>query len=285
MFKVSVLIPCYNHQDFVSQTINSVMNQTFSDFELIVIDDGSTDNSVAVIKELQNKYKFRFISRSNKGLVPTVNELLSYSRGEYYVLFASDDVMLPNRLERQVAFLDSNPEYAVCHSCTEWIDTQGRFMKTDCICNPSGYIFPELLKGNFIIAPSAMVRKSVLDDVGIYDESLQIEDYDMFLRIAHKYPIGYLQEVLVQYRQHGDNSYNNPTKFRLMNENVYKILSKWKNSEYYTFSLHDHYFQSFKRFTKTKDKKSTIFYGMLSWRKLNRKMYWVAWRNFLINKK
>lgn len=285
MVKVSVLIPCYNHQDFVSQTINSVMNQTFDDFELIVIDDGSKDNSVAIIKKLQNEFKFRFISRTNKGLVPTVNELLSLSAGEYYVIFASDDVMLPKRLERQVKFLESNPDYAVCHSGTEWIDEQGKFIRTDCNRNPSGYVFPELLKGNFISAPSAMIRKSVLDDVGIYDESLQIEDYDMFLRIAHKYPIGYLQEVLVQYRQHPDNSYNNPKKFKSMNENLYKILSKWEKTEFYLLSMQEHYFQSFKRFSKTKFKKSTIYYGLLSWRAMNRKMYWVTCRNFLINKK
>ncbi len=285
MVKVSVLIPCYNHQDFVSQTINSVMNQTFDDFELIVIDDGSKDNSVAIIKELQDEFKFKFISRSNRGLVPTVNELLSLSTGEYYVLFASDDVMLPKRLEQQVKFLDSNLEYAVCHSGTEWIDEQGKFIKTDCNLNPSGYVFPELLKADFIRAPSAMIRKSVLDDVGIYDESLQIEDYDMFLRIAHKYPIGYLQEVLVQYRQHPENSYNNPEKFKLMNENVYKILSKWEKTEFYSLSIQDHYFQSFKRFSKTNFKKSTIYYGMLSWREMNRKMYWVTWRNLIINKK
>ena len=140
MFKVSVLIPCYNHQDFVSQTINSVMNQTFSDFELIVIDDGSKDNSVAIIKELQNKFKFKFISRHNKGLVPTVNELISLSTGKYYVIFASDDVMLPNRLERQVGFLDSNLEFGMCHSGCEWIDEQGKFIKKDCNLNPSGYV-------------------------------------------------------------------------------------------------------------------------------------------------
>ncbi len=285
MVKVSVLIPCYNHQDFVSQTINSVMNQTFEDFELIVVDDGSKDNSVGIIKELQNKFKFKFLSRPNKGLVPTVNELISLSTGQYYIIFASDDIMLPNRLERQVGFLDSNQEIAMCHSGCEWIDEKGEFIKTDCKINPTGYVFPELLKGDFIIAPSVMIRKSVLEDVGKYDESLQIEDYDMFLRIAHKYPIGYLNEVLVQYRQHPDNSYNNPLKFKLMNENVYKILSKWEETEFYSLSLRQHYFQSFKRFSKTNFKKSTIYYGMLSWRKLNRKMYWVTWRNFLMRKK
>lgn len=285
MVKVSVLIPCYNHQDFVSDTIYSVMNQTFDDFELIVIDDGSKDNSVEIIKELQNKFKFKFISRSNRGLVATVNELLSLSAGDYYVLFASDDVMLPKRLELQVKFLDSNLEFAVCHTGTEWIDEQGRFIKTDFNLSPSGYVFPELLKGNFIRAPSAMIRKSALDDVGTYDESLQIEDYDMFLRIAHKYPIGYLPEILVQYRQHPDNTYNNPMKFKLMNENVYRILSKWEETEFYPLALRQHYFQSFKRFSKTNFKKSTIYYGMLSWRKMNRKIYWVIWRNFLVNRK
>jgi len=285
MVKVSVLIPCYNHQDFVSQTINSVMNQTFDDFELIVIDDGSTDSSVAIISELQNKFKFKFISRSNRGLVPTVNELLSLSTGVYYAIFASDDVMLPNRLERQVAFLDSNLEYAVCHSGAEYISANNKLIKTDNKFCPSGHVFAELLKGDFILAPTAIIRKSVLDNVGIYDESLQIEDYDMFLRIAHKYPIGYLPEILVQYRQHGDNTYNHPFKFKLMNDNVYKILSKWKNSEFYSLSLHEHYFKSFKKFSKTNYKKSTIYYGLLSWRKMNRRIYWGLWRNFLFNKK
>ncbi len=285
MVKVSVLIPCYNHQNFISQTINSVMNQTFDDFELIIIDDGSKDNSVAIIKELQNKFKFKLISRSNRGLVPTINELLSLSTGEYYVIFASDDVMLPKRLEQQVKFLDSNLEYAVCHSGSERISANGSFIRTDNKFRPSGHVFAELLKGNFIIAPTAIIRKSVLEDVGIYDESLQIEDYDMFLRIAYKYPIRYLPEILVQYRQHGDNTFNHSFKFKLMNENVYKILSKWKNSEFYSLSLHEHYFQSFKRFSKTNFSKSTLYYGLLSWRKMNRRIYWGLWRNFLFNKK
>ena len=207
---VSVLVPAYNHERYVRQTIDSVMGQSYRNFELLVVDDGSRDGTAQAIRACEEKWGRSFLleSQSNQGLCRTLNKLLAASKGKYISIIASDDWMLPDKLASQVAYLESHPEVGVVHSDNliylehedKIVTNAGRGRV------PSGWVFQELLGGNFVTACSAMIRRSCYESVGNYDESLVVEDWDMWLRIARKFPIHYLDSPTVVYRQHGRNT-------------------------------------------------------------------------------
>ncbi len=112
---VSVVVPCYNHEKYVKETIESIINQTYKNIELIVIDDGSKDNSVQVIQEMADKHGFTFVHRPNKGLSATLNEGIRLSKGKYFCAIASDDILMLEKIEKQVTFMEANPEYGMCY--------------------------------------------------------------------------------------------------------------------------------------------------------------------------
>lgn len=224
---VSVVVPCYNHQNYVKDTIESIINQTYKNIELIVIDDGSKDNSVEIIQELANKYNFTFIHRANKGLSATLNEGIKLSKGKYSCVCASDDIYILDKIEKQVQFMESNSNYAMCYGKIIEFDETGYKKEKEIKNAKSGWIFEELLMFNLIIpAVTTMIRKNVYETVGIYDESLFIEDYDMWLRIADKYQIGFLEQYLACYRKHATNISKQTLK---MYESQKLIVYKWKH--------------------------------------------------------
>jgi glycosyltransferase involved in cell wall biosynthesis len=205
---VSVLVPAYNHEKYVGQTIDSIMGQTYGNFELLIVDDGSRDGTAAAIRACEEKWGRRFLleSQANQGLCRTLNKLLAASSGKYLTIIASDDWMLPEKLAVQVAYLESHPEVGVVHSDNLiYYENEDKIEKNIRGPVPSGWVFEKLLGGNFITACSAMIRRSCYDAVGTYDESLVVEDWDMWLRIAKKFRIEYLDLPTVVYRQHGRN--------------------------------------------------------------------------------
>lgn len=229
---VSIVIPCYNHEKYVTETIKSVLNQTYKNIELIVIDDGSKDGSVAVIQELADKYGFTFIHRPNKGLSATLNESIGLSSGKYFSAIASDDIMMLEKIETQVEFMEANQEYGMCYGKVVFFENSIVNNSAHKKLNKNGWIFDDLLKyGCFIPAPSVMIRKNVFGEIGGFDESLFIEDWDMWLRIAKKYQIGFVDVCLAYYRGHESNSSKQTLK---MYEAQKQILSKY--SDYKNFN-------------------------------------------------
>jgi hypothetical protein len=122
---VSVLMASYNHEQYVEAAVRSVMEQKGVDFELVVIDDGSTDHSPDILEKLQGELGFRYVHRENKGFVPTMNELLSLARGKYYCSFASDDIMPPDRLKKQSDFLSRHPRSVACFGQIKTLSPEG----------------------------------------------------------------------------------------------------------------------------------------------------------------
>jgi alpha-1,3-rhamnosyltransferase len=226
---VSVVVPCYNHEKYVTETIESIINQTYKNIELIVIDDGSKDNSVDIIQKLADKYGFTFIHRPNKGLAATLNEGIKLSKGKYFSAIASDDILMPKKIEHQVNFMEVNTQYGMCYGkmlyFEDSIENTSEYPNSD----TQGWIFEELFHASFIPAPSVLIRKDVLLDVGGYDESLWIEDWDMWLRIAQKYQIGFIDEYFTYYRRHETNISKQVFK---MYEAEKQILAKYKDNEY-----------------------------------------------------
>lgn len=226
---VSVVVPCYNHEKYVKKTIESIINQTYKNIELIVIDDGSKDNSVKAIQELANKYSFTFIHRPNKGLSATLNEGIQLSKGKYFSTIASDDILILEKIEKQVEFMESNPKFGMCYGKIVYFENSIENTSEYPNSNKQGWVFDDLLNyGCFIPAPSTFIRKNVFETVGGYDESLLIEDWDMWLRIAEKYQVGYVDEYLAYYRRHDTNISKQAFK---MYEAEKKILDKYQDYE------------------------------------------------------
>ncbi len=229
--KVSILTSCYNHANFVEDLVQSIYSQNGIDFEFLVIDDGSKDSSVEVLTELSKTYGFYFESQANMGFTPTLNKLLKKAKGEYLVVIASDDVLAPDRLKLQADFLDNYAGHAlICGDVVE-LDEKGAIgEKISYPFREEGLFKKLILKDIFILAPSVMVRKRVIEEVGGWDEDLAIEDWDMWLRIAEKYPIGYMDQVFAYYRIHSGNSHGN---YHRMYAEMEKILEKHQTSAFY----------------------------------------------------
>lgn len=198
MTKISVIIPTYNSAKYIKDTIESVLNQTYKDLEIIVVDDGSTDNT----KDIVSKYQVKYIYQENKGPAAARNRGIKEAQGEYIAFLDSDDVWMVEKLEKQMAIFE-NSTYAMIycdmsHKVNEKI-VHKSYLKEKGYRGPgSGDIHERLLKENFIFTPTVLVKKEVLKKTGYFDESYKIcEDYKMWLTIAKKYQIAFLDEVLV----------------------------------------------------------------------------------------
>lgn len=235
---VTIVIPCYNHAQFVEETIQSVIDQDYDNIELIIIDDGSKDNSVEVIKGMipaceKRFVRFEFRHRPNKGLSATLNESLLWCKGAYFFPLASDDIIYPTIIRKEVMLLESNPKYAMCHTHAESIFTQPDVAKYQ--TKHYEFEFHDLINKNQIYAPTAMIKMEVLKELNGFDESLYMEDWDLWLRLTHKgYKIAFINEVLAFYRQHENNSYKNHDK---MEEASDLILKKWKGHKSYASAI------------------------------------------------
>jgi glycosyltransferase involved in cell wall biosynthesis len=197
MTKVSVIIPTYNRAHLVGNAIQSVLDQTFQDFEIIVVDDGSIDNT----REVVSKYgeKVIYIHQENKERSVARNNGMKHSRGQYITFLDSDDLYLPDKLQIQVKLMERKPEYGMSYSYSIWFDEKGKYLHTwrD---NLNGWIFPEMMraKHNKITVPSVMIRRIVLESVGYFNESINTcEDYEFWCRIAQKYPVLIIKKALV----------------------------------------------------------------------------------------
>ena len=214
--KVSVCIPTWNGAKFLAEAIDSVLRQTFDDFELVIVDDASTDGSASIARARADARIEVVTNQSRLGLVGNWNRCLEQATGDYVCLFHQDDVMMPSNLERKVAMLDANPNVGFVHSNVWQVGPSGEIISNWWYSEPrpedegvhSGHqVFERLLRGvNLIACPSVVVRRECFTTVGTFDSSLPFTtDWEMWMRIALLYDVGYLIEPLVHYRRHADN--------------------------------------------------------------------------------
>lgn len=214
---VSVVCLCYNHAPFLRQALDSVLAQSYPNIEVVVVDDCSTDNSVAIIEEYLRKHpQINFISTGhNRGNTAAFNLGWRASRGEYIIDFATDDVLLQQRVAQQVAVFQELPStYGVVYSDAEYISEAGAHLKYHYRRKPngqlkddapSGDVFAALLGKYIICPPTMMVRRQVFEVLGGYDEALAYEDFDFWVRSARKYHYYYLDAVTTQRRVHSQS--------------------------------------------------------------------------------
>jgi glycosyltransferase involved in cell wall biosynthesis len=208
---VTVGVASYNNEPFLRDTLESIRNQTYKNLELIIVDDASTDNSVALIEAWQAEFpevNSRLIRHEkNAGICPSCNDIVRAAQGEFICLIGSDDVYLPDKLAVQVPLLlQSSPEVGVITSPVEFMDAQGNTIpKPDDFAIPHPEdVYLTLLRSCVIAAMGVLVRRSCYDKVGLYDESLPFEDWDMWLRIAREYRFLYSPKISARYRRHGN---------------------------------------------------------------------------------
>ena len=207
--KVSVILPTYNRAHLLPRAIESVFSQTSSDWELIVVDDGSTDETPQGIRPYLADPRVRFIRKEGEGVTArTRNAGVRIAQGEYVAFLDDDDLFLPEKLERQVAWMDAHPPIGLLYSSIQVVDGE---MKPLRVMPPNpGRSFLELFQENFIQVAAVLVRRKCFDRVGFFDESLSgSEDYLMWLKIAGQFPIDYLPEPLAIYCRHGENKSRN----------------------------------------------------------------------------
>lgn len=202
MALVSVLMPVYNAERYVAEAIQSIINQTFQDFEFIIIDDGSTDNSLSIINKYANvDSRIKVISRENRGLVSSLNEGISYSKGKYIVRMDADDISLEDRVDIQVNFMENHPEIGVCGT---WIESFGEDIKQTChkLSADDSFLKTQLIFSPCFAHPSVIIRKSILIENNIqYNEKYKhIEDYALWVQLARITKFSNIQKVLLRYR-------------------------------------------------------------------------------------
>jgi len=205
--KVSVLMPAYNAEKYIAESIESILNQTFTDFEFVIINDGSTDNTAEIVEKyaVQDK-RIKFVNnKKNQGLIAVLNQGLDLCAGEYIARFDSDDISRPTRLEKQVAYMDAHPE---CGVLGTWAQKFGTNVTHSVFKHPSQVkLLDMVMYGVLVVHPSAMLRKSVLVDNNIkYDPRYKYaEDFAFWAEMVKYSEIHNLQEILLDYRWHDGN--------------------------------------------------------------------------------
>ena len=211
MPRISVIIPAYNHERYVAEAIQSVLNQTYQDFEIVITDDGSTDNTVNIIKNFTSDPRIKlFCFEKNRGAAVAANNCVKEAQGEFIAMLSSDDVFLPHKLEMQIAFLEQHPEIGAVFGYAQVIDEEGNLFEKNhfyknIFLQPNRTRFEWLnyffFHANCLCHPSALIRKVCYEDIGYYDQRFaQLPDFDFWVRLCTKYEIYIIEEELIKFR-------------------------------------------------------------------------------------
>jgi glycosyltransferase involved in cell wall biosynthesis len=207
--KVSVIIPCYNRARYVGEAIESVLDQTYENLEIIVVDDGSTDDSLAVVRGYGDRLTvLQHPGGANRGQSAAINLGLASSDGEYVAILDSDDYWALDKLEKQIAVMEADRSVGLVYGNARVVDAYGNLLYTRYgehheERNERGRILADCY---FSVPSNALIRRAVLDKVGGFDETLRAaQDHDMAIRIAEATRLAYIPDVMFQYRRHDDS--------------------------------------------------------------------------------
>ena len=217
MARVSVIIPSYNHERYVRECIQSALDQTYQDFEIIITDDGSSDGTVRAIREFDDPRIQLYTHVQNNGACTAANNCIRKAGGEYIAMLSSDDAWEPAKLEKQVTYLDNHPEIGAVFTKVSFVDEASKLI------GPSDYTYYHVFdrrnrsryawlnyfftSGNCLCHPSILIRRTCYDEVGLYDERMaNLPDLDMWVRLCLKYDVHILGEKLVRFRVLADRS-------------------------------------------------------------------------------
>lgn len=215
---VTVLMPAYNAEAYIAEAMESVLSQSFTDYEFLIMDDGSTDNTLQIIRSYTDP-RIKVISRPNKGLIDTLNEGLAIAKADLIARADADDNYLPGKLQLQYDFMNTHPDYVLVAADVNYMDKDGHFLMR---LNPAGHTYEEI-KANFykkspFLHPTVMFRKDAVLSVGGYPKNaLTFEDYLLWSKLLHKGKMCALDEVLLNVR---------------LNPESVTIDEKWRGPEF-----------------------------------------------------
>lgn len=230
--RVSVVIPTYNHARYLRYALDSVINQSYANLEVFVIDDGSNDGTAEIVKPYRSK--INYIYKENGGTPSALNLGLSLATGKYICWLSADDVFIEDKVSKQVGLMESDPSLGFSYTSFVVIDANGNKQYTVNSANFSDKqeMVTKLMEGCFINGSSVMMRSSALQKIGNFDESLpQAHDYDLWFRFLRHYSCGFLAERLLAYRWHGENMSQNPneTCSVIVRERAKLLFPEWLN--------------------------------------------------------
>ncbi|MGH7598337.1 MAG: glycosyltransferase [bacterium] len=192
----SVIIPTFNRAAFLREAIDSVLAQTEKDFELIVVDDGSTDHTRDLVAEYGDRIRYFF--QPNAGASAARNLGIRHARGNFMAFLDSDDLWLPKKLARQMQWMAAHPDILLCYTDEIWIRRGVRVNQKMIHAKAGGQIYPLCLPRCIISPSSVLMRRELFDAVGLFDEQLPVcEDYDLWLRVAARFEVGFIPELLI----------------------------------------------------------------------------------------
>ena len=233
--QISVIIPTYNRKHLISRAIKSVINQSFKPFEIIIVDDGSDDGTYEFINQFFREIKL--IRQSNNGVSSARNLGIKNAKGNWIAFLDSDDEWFSKKLELQKKAIDHSDKYLISHTNEIWIRNGVRVNQMKKHQKYGGYIFEKSLDICRISPSSVLINRKIFEDIGKFDETLKIcEDYDFWLRISSKYPVLFLDELLIKkYGGHKDQLSKNTIgieQYRI--QSLEKILKniKLNNSQF-----------------------------------------------------
>ena len=223
---VSVIVPVFNRQDYVAETIESIVKQTYKNIEIIIINDGSTDDSEKIIRTFQSQYPdaIDVINQKNQGQVKARNNGLEIARGEFIAFLDSDDVWSLDKVEKQMNRFKN--KIGLVYSGVQYIDTWGNVIgEEQCDQSIKGSVYEKLLVKNRMTGGTVIIKNAVLKEVGLFDETLEAaENWDLWIRATQFYEVDFVDEPLLKYRKHSGNMSSNNT---LMLDATYSILEKY----------------------------------------------------------
>lgn len=264
---ISVVIPLYNREATIQRAIDSVLNQTYSNIEVLVVDDGSTDHSVKMLEKYQNDKRVKIICQdTNRGANAARNKGICEAKGEYIAFQDSDDEWLPNKLEKQIKVMKEQKFY-ICFCSFKRHYPQTTQVVPNCLEHLTCEMIKERLKnGNIIGTPTLVVHRDVIKNIGVFDEEMpRLQDYEFVLRIAKKYNICFVNEPLVmEYQTDGCISLNNQSLHK-----AYALLLK-KHSDFINI---DYIWGEYLN-TDTE-----IFNTSIDWARLNATIEWITTNN------
>lgn len=245
---VSILIPLYNHEQFIEKLLDSILEDSYENKEIILINDGSKDKSDEVVKNWITRNKnvnINYLSRENKGLHKTLNELISLSNGKYILNIASDDYLINDTISKRVEVLEKNQSKLMLISDCIAVDDNNNTINNSTIeelhyGNKSNYFTDEKLKNEIlykwsIVGPSYMLNKKIYDLLGYYDPAVILEDWDYAVRAVSENLILFYDEKVAAYRLHDNNTIKNENAAIKFSESCIKTIDKYGHK----FSLKD----------------------------------------------
>lgn len=234
---VTAVVPCYNHARFVERSVRSVLDQTYPTLQLVVIDDGSSDGSVPLLKRLSDTYGFELICQENRGICRTLNRAIrGHAHGEYVALLASDDLWHPEKIAQQVADLQGNASAEFCFTqAIEFRDEtrldRGRVFPRSLL---QGQVLGKVFLRQHVPAGSMLFSRRLYDQLGGFDEDLREEDWDFVIRCAAETEFVGVPKPLLYYRAHAENTMRTRDRVATFHQKAliltknYQLVSPWR---------------------------------------------------------